>query len=362
LKDVTQSADLLGAVSRVPRQIAEGRLTQDTVKLIPKTKDVPTDYLYWLLRTPQYRSYCRSHATGTTNLGLSRADFLAFPVPEPSHQRLLMVRLFQALDDKIELNRRMNETLEAMARAIFKSWFVDFDSVRAKAEGRDAGLPKPIVDLFPDSFEDSELGRIPRGWRVGTVDEVANINTRTLGRQDSLDIIDYIEISEVMCGDVATVSRYQRGEEPSRARRRLQHGDTALSTVRPDRGAFFLCLAPPETLVASTGFAVLTPKDGNWAFLHTMVTRKEVGEELGRLADGGAYPAIRPEVVGGLPAVLPDDARLVTVFDELAQPLYLRAGENRSESRILAVLRDALLPKLLSGRLRCDRKVSEEVK
>jgi type I restriction enzyme S subunit len=93
-----------------------------------------------------------------------------------------------------------------------------------------------------------------------------------------------------------------------------------------------------------------------------MVTRKEVGEELGRLADGGAYPAIRPEVVGGLPAVLPDDARLVTVFDELAQPLYLRAGENRSESRILAVLRDALLPKLLSGRLRCDRKVSEEVK
>ena len=73
------------------------------------------------------------------------------------------------VDDKIELNRRMNETLEAMARALFKSWFVDFDPVRAKAEGRDPGLPKPLADLFPDSFEDSELGEIPKGWKIGTL-------------------------------------------------------------------------------------------------------------------------------------------------------------------------------------------------
>ena len=127
---------------------------------------------------------------------------------------------------------------------------------------------------------------------------------------------------------------------------------TALSTVRPDRGAYFLCLEPPETLIASTGFAVLTPKVGHWAFLHTLTTRQEVGDELGRLADGGAYPAVRPEVVGSLPVILPDDANLMKAYESLTQPHFRRAAMNRKESRALAALRDALLPKLLSGKLR----------
>lgn len=121
LKDVTQSADLLGAVSRVPSTIRQGRLTQDTVKLIFKSSSAPRDYLYWLLRTPQYREFCRAHATGTTNLGLPRDDFLSFPVPPVTAERLEIVRVLQALDDKVDLNRRMNKTLEAMAIATFDS-------------------------------------------------------------------------------------------------------------------------------------------------------------------------------------------------------------------------------------------------
>ena len=83
-----------------------------------------------------------------------------------------IAHILGTLDDKIELNRRMNETLEAMARALFKSWFVDFDPVRAKAEGRDTGLPREIADLFPDGFEESELGEVPRGWQVGGIREM----------------------------------------------------------------------------------------------------------------------------------------------------------------------------------------------
>src|SRR5262245_6614165 len=105
LKDVTQSADLLGAVARLPLDHRPGRLTQDTVKLEPKCTDVPLDYLYWLLRTPQYRSYCRAHATGTTNLGLAREDFLAFPAPEPTSMQRRIVAILSTLDDKIGLNR-----------------------------------------------------------------------------------------------------------------------------------------------------------------------------------------------------------------------------------------------------------------
>ena len=92
-----------------------------------------------------------------------RSAVIPVALPPLAEQRAI-AHILGTLDDKIELNRRMNETLEAMARALFKSWFVDFDPVRAKAEGRDPGLPKPLADLFPDSFEDSELGEIPRGW------------------------------------------------------------------------------------------------------------------------------------------------------------------------------------------------------
>src|SRR5688500_5167443 len=195
LKDVTQSADLLGAVARLPRDHPPGRLTQDTVKLEPKSADVPLDYLYWLLRTPQYRSYCRAHATGTTNLGLAREDFMAFPASEPTLTQCRIVTTLATLDDKIELNRRMNETLEAMARAIFKSWFVDFDPVRAKAEGRDPGLPKHMADLFPNSFEDSELGEIPSGWRASILGQEVTrcggrIQTGPFGSQ--LHASDYV--------------------------------------------------------------------------------------------------------------------------------------------------------------------------
>jgi type I restriction enzyme S subunit len=256
------------------------------------------------------------------------------------------------LDDKIELNRRMSEMLEGMARAIFKSWFVDFDPVRAKAAGSDTGLPKPIADLFPDSFEDSELREIPKGWKTGTVNDIAETNSWTLGKADELEEIDYVEISAVMQGEINVITRYHRGNEPSRARRRLRHGDSVLSTVRPDRGAHFLCLNPSTTLIASTGFAVLSPKRDEWAFLYSALTRPEIGTELGHLADGGAYPAIRPEVVTKLSLVLPENDRLISLFEGVAQPLYLKAATNREQIRILASLRDTLLSKLISGELR----------
>ena len=116
----------------------------------------------------------RARASGTTVLGIKQSELrkVLLTLPPLPEQRAI-AHILGTLDDKIELNRRMNETLEAMARALFKSWFVDFDPVRAKAEGRDPGLPKPLTDLFPDRFEDSELGEIPSGWEVRSLDEIA---------------------------------------------------------------------------------------------------------------------------------------------------------------------------------------------
>ena len=154
-----------------------------------------------------------------------------------------------------------------------------------------------------------------------------------------------------MRGEVGTITRHTRGAEPGRARRRLRHGDTAISTVRPDRGAYFLAIEPPPTLIASTGFGVLTAKNDHWAMVHVLVTRDEFGQELGHLADGGAYPAVRPEVVAARQAVVPDDG-VADAFEKVVQPFYLQIEASRKESRTLAALRDALLPKLISGELR----------
>ena len=162
LKDVTQSGDLLGSVARVPPDILAGRLTQDTVKLEFQGKPIPKGYIYWLLRTPIYREYCRARGTGTTTLGLGRDDFLNFPVPQPSHSDLSLVELLEGLDDRITLLRETNATLESIAQALFKSWFVDFDPVRAKMEGRaPEGMDEATAALFPDAFEESELGGGP---------------------------------------------------------------------------------------------------------------------------------------------------------------------------------------------------------
>jgi type I restriction enzyme S subunit len=302
------------------------RINSGMVILRAQTPALDPRYLYFFVRSALFHAQVLALRTGSAQPQLPIRDINRIEIPIPSlGEQQAIACILGALDDKIELNRRMNRTLEATARAIFKSWFVDFDPVHAKSEDRNPGLPKKIADLFPNEFAESDHGKIPKGWRVGAIGDLANINARTLDRNDTLDVIDYIEISEVMCGDITKITRYIRGKEPSRARRRLKHGDTVLSTVRPDRGAYFLCIDPAETLIASTGFAVLTPRDGNWAFVHATATQPEFGQELGRLADGGAYPAIRPEVVAGRAVVIPDKTRLLSNFDEIAQPLFLRA-------------------------------------
>jgi type I restriction enzyme, S subunit len=296
--------------------------------------------------------WCNTTVQATLNL----KEIRQLPLPWPHKPCRDAIAAFgKALDDKIELNRRMNVTLEAMARSLFQSWFVDFDPVRAKLDGRKpAGLDAATTTLFPAHFHDSESGRLPVGWRYISIEELCAINAWTLGKGDDLDTLEYIEISEVNRGNVANIAAYQRGDEPSRARRRLRHGDTVLSTVRPDRGSYFLALNPPENRVASTGFAVVTPKKVPWAFIHAALTQTDFSEHLGQLADGGAYPAVRPEIIGLWKVAVPDQAEILDAFQNICAPLFEQAEANRNQSRTLATLRDSLLPQLISGTLQLN--------
>jgi type I restriction enzyme, S subunit len=347
LKDVTQSADLLGAVARLPRDHPPGRLTQDTVKLQPKDDRVPLNYLHWLLRTPQYRSYCRSHATGTTNLGLARDDFLAFHAPEPTPTQDRIVQTLDALEDKIELNRRMNETLEAMARALFKSWFVDFDPVRAKAEGRDPGLPQPLAALFPDSFEDSEMGEIPRGWEVKSLDEIARfLNGLALQKFPPTNgrSLPVIKIAQLRAGSTQVADQASADLAPDYF---VADGDILFSWSGSlecvlwagGRGALNQHLFK----VTSTDF----PRWLCYLGIHVHI------DDFRHIAAGKATTMghIQRHHLSDAKVAVPASP-LLDAIDARMSPIIEGLWKRAVESRSLATLRDALLPKLISGELR----------
>ena len=158
-----------------------------------RLKSTPTSASSCTTSIPALGSTIRhEHAVGQRPARHQHVDAsaqLGIPLPPLPEQRAI-AHILGTLDDKIELNRRMNETLEAMARALFKSWFVDFDPVRAKAEGRDPGLPKPLADLFPARLVDSELGEIPEGWRPMPLGDVlSNESERRIGDTDAPDVL-----------------------------------------------------------------------------------------------------------------------------------------------------------------------------
>ncbi len=353
LKGATKDGSMVGSIARLPRNVRSGRLTQDTARLdfFENGAEV-ANHVYWMLRTPQYRQYCDGRVTGSASASFSREDFLSYSIPSPTPTTERLVTILEAVEAKLELNRRMNTTLEAMARALFQSWFVDFDPVRAKLDGQlPMGLDGATADLFPSCFEPTERSRLPFGWSSTPIRDVCAINDWTLGKSDAFEVLEYVEISEVNRGDIANVPSYSRADAPSRARRRLRHGDTVLSTVRPDRGSYFLALHPPEHRVVSTGFAVVTPTKVPWSFVFAAMTQPEVFEHLGQMADGGAYPAVSADIVGAWRVAVPNEPKILDAFHRICAPLLEKAEANRAESRTLAALRDALLPKLLSGEL-----------
>jgi restriction endonuclease S subunit len=355
LKDVTQSADLLGAVARLPHDHLPGRLTQDTVKLEPRDANVPLEYLYWLLRTPQYRAYCRAHATGTTNLGLAREDFLAFKAPEPTSTQLQIVETLGALDDKIELNRKLNETLEAMARTLFKSWFVNFDPVRAKAEGRDPGLPASIAALFLDSFEDSELGEIPKGWEPKTIGDLATVQG---GSTPSTKEPAFWEGGAHFWATPKDLSGLSNPVLLETERRITDAGLTQISSGLLPAGTVLLSsrapigyLAVAEVPVAiNQGFIAMQPLEGI-SNLFLLLWAEVAHDTILSRANGSTFLEISKSNFRPIPIVAPPSA-VMDAFDRAVRPMYSRIVVNSNESRTLCEVRDTLLPKLISGELR----------
>lgn len=346
----------IGLVGIVPSD-ANNRymLSTSLMKLTCDTSKVDPRFLYYFFRSSGGRNALLAHAStvGTPGIGQPLASLrgVRVPVPPLDEQRKVSA-ILGTLDDKIELNRRMSETLEAMARALFKSWFVDFDPVRAKAEGRDTGLPKEVADLFPDSFEDSELGEIPKGWGASTLEAMALLNPESWTRGTLPDLIEYVDLTNTKGGRIEAVTQHHRDGSPSRARRVLRRGDTIVGTVRPGNGSF--ALVQDDGLTGSTGFAVLRPREKEWSsYVYLAATADTNLDSLAHLADGGAYPAVNPEAVSATPIVQPHDDILLQ-FGRITTPLLARVAANDRAARTTGALRDTLLPELIAGRTRLE--------
>lgn len=296
-------------------------------------QDVDPNWLALCLRSPLSQHLLGSRANTTVQTTINLKDLRALPVPmAPEYERGKIIELIGSLDDRIALLRETNTTLEAIAQALFKSWFVDFDPVRAKVEGLEPeGMDETAAALFPDSFEESELGLVPKGWLIGEL-------------QDLLVL--------------------QRGFDLPASKR--TEGVYPLIAASGPSGTHNIAMAKGPGVVTGRsgvlGKVFLTLED-YWP-LNTTLWVKEFKRatpcyayEILRLLDfssfnaGSAVPTLNRNHIHGLPYVLPP-LELVHTYEAIATAIHLRILEKNRQAQTLTQLRDTLLPRLISGQLR----------
>ena len=282
-------------------------------------------------------------------------------LPSVSEQRAI-AHILGALDNKIELNRQMNETLEAMARAIFQSWFVDSDPVRAKVEGRDTGLPKDIADLFPERFVDSELGEIPEGWEVvpftDTVEVIGGGTPRTSvaefwnGDIPWFSVADAPHDSDIWVVD--TNKKITAAGVKNSSVRIFREGTTIIS-ARGTVGRVALVSVPMTMNQSCYGLRGKPDQRGFYTYFATL----KLVIELQQRTHGSVFDTITRDALRGVTVTLPP-ARIVNSFESLVAPIMEHIRGNILGSRTLAALRDTLVPKLISGELRLENAEQDE--
>ena len=329
-----------GRVCLVPDPV-DFCIAQDMVSVRADPKKIYPKYLFATLRSPMIQEKIAQMHVGTLIPHFKKGDFdkLLLPVPSREAQEIIGDTYFN-LSAKIDLNRRMNETLEAMARALFKSWFVDFDPVRAKAEGRDPGLPQPLADLFPDSFEDSELGWIPRGWEVGQVgDYMLNFDSKRV--------------------PVSGRERAKRqGPHP-------YHGAAGIMDFVDDYlfDGVFLLVGEDGSVIQDDGTAVTQYVWGKiWVNNHAHVLQGKGAvsteqlylyfhfEQVTPYVTGAVQPKLSQGRMNSMPFLFADDG-ICHAFARMVAPLFAKMRSDVDSIKTLAALRDTLLPKLISGEL-----------
>jgi type I restriction enzyme, S subunit len=342
---VPQAGDLImareapvGNVAMIPPGLTPC-LGQRTLLIRPDRAKVEPAYLNYFLNGPYVQSLVQAKTNGATVPHLNMKDVRTLLLPElpppPTQRRIASI--LAAYDDLIENSQRRIKILEAMARALYREWFVHFRFPGHENHPRVA----------------SPLGEIPEGWEVKKLADVAVVNRAQINARNAPDELHYIDIASVSPGQIDSVTTYTFADAPGRARRVVQHGDVLWSCVRPNRRSFALVMRPEAGTIASTGFAVLTATKVPFVFLYLATTTDGFVAYLSNNATGAAYPAVTAPTFEKAELVVPG-AALLKRFGELATPMLEETHALHMQVRNLRRTRDLLLPRLLSGQIALD--------
>jgi len=348
---------LVGDVGRcalVPMQMAGWNAARAIAVLRFKS---PADaaFVRACLMSSPLQHLMQAWSTTTVQATLNLKEIRQLPLPWPPKKwRDWIAHILGTLDEKIELNRRMNETLGAIARVLFESWFVNFDPVRAKADGRELDLSDAVAGLFPDRFDESDLGELPLGWSIKTIGDLAEVvGGGTPSTKEPAYWQDGIhhwatpkDLSTLQVPVLLETERRVTDAGLSQIGSGLLPAGTVLLSSRAPIGY----LAVAEVPVAiNQGFIAMQPKRGI-SNLFLLLWAKSAQEDILRRANGSTFLEISKSNFRPIPLIAPPYPVMAT-FDKIVRPLYQRIVVTERESRALAALRDSLLPKLISGEL-----------
>ena len=273
-------------------------------------------------------------------------QMLAQYLPDLSHMWWPhTTHILGTLDDKIELNRRMNETLEEIARALFKSWFADFDPVRAKMEGLHPYFDPDIWDLFPDALDD--MGK-PVGWKESSVGEIAESSRKSTSPADVAEDTPYICLEHMPRRSIA-LTEWEDASKVTSNKSVFKKGKFLFGKLRP---YFYKIGFAPVDGVCSTDIVVVTPREPHWAsFTLARLSSDEFVDYTSQTSTGTKMPRTNWNTIGQYKITLPSE-QVARVFQRLTQPLFERVSTNIQASHTLVQTRDLLLPKLISGEIR----------
>jgi type I restriction enzyme S subunit len=333
-----------GACSVVPDWLADANCSD--LVIVRCGEQLNNRFLAYYVNTVA-SGHVAAHLVGAVqqhfNVGSARTLRLSLP---PLAEQKAIAGVLGALDDKIELNRRMNSTLEAMARALFQSWFVDFDPVRAKLDGRQpVGIDQATADLFPDSFQDSQPGHIPKGWHAGTVVEGFNL---TMGQSPPGDTYNQERNGlPFYQGRTDFGFRFPKRRVYCTAPTRYAKPGDTLVSVRAPVGDINMA---NEDCCIGRGVAAVIHKSGATSFTYHAMAN--LYPDFARFeGEGTVFGSINKENFEKLRFVIPPE-EIVAAYERKVGPLDQQIRDLESQSRTLATLRDTLLPKLLSGQSR----------
>lgn len=345
------TGDSVARVCLAQPQHLPARVNQHVAIIRPNPAVFDSRFLRYFLASPYQQDLMLGlAAAGATRNALTKGMIEDFKVPcPPIGEQKASADILSALDDHITLLRETNATLEAIAQAIFKSWFVDFDPVRAKQEGRaPEGMDDATAAMFPDSFEESELGVVPRGWRTGVLRDIAQTTREQVSVSDLLADLHYVGLEHIPRKSLS-LTDWGSAEGLESAKAAFSEGDILFGKLRP---YFHKVVIAPFAGVCSTDILVCQPRTPEYfgvVAMHMFSTA--LIDYADRLSNGAKMPRINWKDLAAYPICIPPVA-IAARMNVAVRPMMASMNARTQKARTLSTLRDTLLPRLISGQLR----------